>query len=150
MTEPKKSKKSQTKPQKPDKVRPKLAYLTAKQAVCLSSILLHPTDEKAIGSLGWSRAKFYRVKIQVKHLKAEYAQEISEDTIIALSLAGKHAVSKYIELLSKGSRDFQKVVADEIMDRVGIIKKTPEDKPAAPMVQAIIAQKVERYGGETD
>lgn len=145
MAEKKKPKKSGSQIQESDQTRPTLAYLTADQAVCLSSILLQPTDTKAIESLGWSKYKFYKNKKVVKPLKDAYAQELTDDIMIALSLAGRYAVSTYIELLSERNKTFRKEVADEIMDRIGVIKKTPEDKPAAPLVTAIIAQKVERY-----
>lgn len=140
----KKPKKSTPQPQKEDKSELTLAYLTADQALCLTSILLFPTDGQAMKSLKWGRTKFYRIKAMVKPFKSEYAQEISEDVMFALSLAGKHAVSRYVQLLGRGTLAFQKEVADEIMDRIGITKRAPEEA-AVPLVQNIIAQKWGKY-----
>lgn len=124
-----------------------LHYLSHPQALILTALLLHPTDEKARHSLGWSLGKFYKYKKEVEPLKKEFAAQSHQDTLFALSLAAKHAVSKYVELLERGKEDFQKGVADEIMDRVGVTRKVAEESPAGPVINNIISQKWDKYGG---
>ena len=141
-----KSKPSDSQIQEAEEKRPTLAYLTANEGLCLTALLLYPTDAKAMKSLKWSNTKFYKYKKRVIHLKETFAQEAMQDTMFALSLAGRHAVSTYIELMSEKNKAFRKEVADEVMDRIGV-RKTSEDAPQ-PVFQNIIAQQWDKYGKE--
>lgn len=146
MAAKKKPKKSKKEVQKIDENVPNLQYLTADEALCLTAILLYPTDAKAVESLGWSRGKFYTKKKRVVPLKEAFAKEALGDTMFALSLAGRHAVAAYIEMLTEKNGDRRKEVADEVMDRLGIINQDSEETPAPQVaVQTIIEADRKKY-----
>ncbi len=101
------------------------ADLSPREAQVLTSLVLFDNDTAAQKATGIkSERYFYQIKKRVRPLLQQLAEANNTEIMVGLSLAAKKAVAKLVHLMDQGGNEFQQGIADDVLDRFGVIKKT--------------------------